>query len=232
LGIVFTMMAYASSQKDQTYFLLHAERAKAETLLLNILPSEIADRLKEGTQRVADAFESASVLFADIAGFTTLTEALSPEEMLEVLNQIYSQFDTLVLKHDVEKIRTIGDNYMVASGIPTPRPDHAQALAAMALDMLSYCQMVELRVPISFRIGINSGPMTAGIVGIKKFQYDVWGDAVNVASRMESSGVPNQCQITTATYELIKDEFMCERRGPVSIKGKGEMETWFLVGRK
>jgi guanylate cyclase len=157
---------------------------------------------------------------------------MEPEKMVELLNEIYSCFDDLVEKYDLEKIRTIGDNYMVVSGVPRPRRDHAEAISGMALDMRAFLRDFTFGEGkrIHFRIGINSGSLVAGVVGRRKFQYDVWGDAVNVASRMESQGVPDQVQITAATRELVKSKFRLERRGAVEIKGKGEMETWFLVG--
>ena len=153
--------------------------------------------------------------------------------MIELLNQIYSHFDALVEKYGVEKIRTIGDNYMVASGVPTPRPDHAQALAHLALDMLTYCEYLKKEGrALQFRIGINSGPLIAGIIGNQKFQYDIYGDTVNTASRMESHGEAGKIQVSQATYELLKDEFIMEQRGMIDVKGKGPMNTWFLMGSK
>lgn len=213
---------------------LNAARTRANDLLLNILPKDIADILKVESQTIADQYDSASVMFADIVGFTPLTAQMSPTGMVLLLNEIYSYFDTLVEKYGVEKIRTIGDNYMVASGVPRPKEDHAQSLAYMALDMLDYVSNLE---PLSgksltFRIGVNSGPLVAGVIGSKKFSYDVWGDAVNIASRMESQGEPGKIQITQSTLDLLEDRFVCQSRGPVMVKGKGEMETWFLIGRK
>jgi class 3 adenylate cyclase len=213
---------------------LEAEKVKSDALLHAILPAPIVERLKFGETLIADKFTSVTVLFADLVGFTPLTVELAPAEMVELLNEIFSHFDSLIEKYGVEKIRTIGDNYMVASGVPRPRPDHAQALAHMALDMSAYAQS---RPPyrdkhVDFRIGINSGPLIAGVIGNRKFQYDLWGDAVNTASRMESSGTAGKIQITRETYELIKDEFVCEPRGKVMVKGKGELETWYLVGLK
>ncbi|MGE5139850.1 MAG: adenylate/guanylate cyclase domain-containing protein [Rudaea sp.] len=233
-SIVIALLASFLSQKDQAFRLLGSEREKSENLLLNILPKEIAPRLKNGTGTIADAYESASILFADIVNFTPWSVELPPKEMVDMLNEIFSYFDSLVDQYGVEKIRTIGDNYMAASGVPTSRPDHAQALARMALDMRDY---ISDRPPrdgkhLDFRIGINSGPVIAGVIGRKKFVYDLWGDPVNIASRMESSGVPGKIQITQATYDLIKDEFLCEARGRVAVKGKGELETWYLVDLK
>ena len=233
-AIAFVLLYYFVGQKDLTYRLLKAEQDRSEALLLNVLPQEIAERLKGGEEIIADHHPSVSILFADLSGFTPLSTILSPTEMVETLNEIYSHFDSLIEKYGVEKIRTIGDNYMIASGVPKPRSDHAQVLAQLALDMNAYIASLppvgDRR--ISFRIGMNSGPVIAGVIGHKKFSYDVWGDAVNIASRMESQGVPGKIQITQASYELIKDDFRFEYNGPVLIKGKGEMVTWFLLGRK
>jgi guanylate cyclase len=197
-----------------------------------MLPAGIVQRLKSGEGLIADRFASVSVLFADLVGFTPLTAELAPAEVVELLMELFSHFDSLIGKYGVEKIRTIGDNYMVASGLPHPRPDHAQALAHMALEMSAY---IRSRPPyrnrrVDFRMGLSSGPVIAGVIGRRKFQYDLWGDAVNTASRMESSGTAGKIQITRETYELIKDEFTCEPRGTVMVKGKGELETWYLVG--
>jgi class 3 adenylate cyclase/NAD(P)-dependent dehydrogenase (short-subunit alcohol dehydrogenase family) len=212
---------------------LELERARSESLLLNILPREIAQTLKERPGTIAQRFDQTSVLFADMVGFTPLSAEMTPEEMVELLNAIYSFYDSLTEKYGLEKIRTIGDNYMVASGVPRPRHDHAQALACMALEMCDIFKD-EGRLAIdglNFRIGINSGPLVAGVIGYKKFQYDIWGPTVNTASRMESQGLPGKVQITQATYELLKDEFVCEPRGTLEVKGVGEVETWLLVGR-
>ena len=230
----FILLHYFVGQKNRFYELLRVEQQKSESLLLNVLPAEIAIQLKAGRQTIADQFESVSVLFADLVGFTPLSTQLSPTQMVELLNDIFLHFDALAEQYNVEKIRTIGDSYMVASGVPRFRPDHAQALARMALDMSRH---IQLRPPyaghtIDFRIGINSGPAVAGVIGRKKFQYDLWGDTVNTASRMESHGTGGKIQITRDTHELIKDEFICERRGMLMVKGKGEMETWYLVGQK
>jgi len=212
---------------------LEAAQNLADRLLHNVLPKSIAARLKKNPGTIADAFEHASALFADIVGFTPLSNQLTPTGMIELLNEIYSHFDTLVEKYGVEKIRTIGDNYMVASGVPVPRSDHAQALAHLALDMLAYCgQLDKEGRPLQFRIGINSGPLIAGIIGNKKFQYDIYGDTVNTASRMESHGEAGKIQVSQATYELLKDKFIMEKRGTIDVKGKGQMTTWFLVGQR
>jgi adenylate cyclase len=221
-------------QKNDLLQRLRAEQAKADNLLLNILPREIALILKNEERTIADHYAGASILFADMVGFTPLTAVMRPAEMIALLNEVFSRFDDLVDKYGAEKIRTIGDSYMAAAGVPRPRLDHAQALAHMALDMRAYIQTDPLcrERQLSFRIGLNSGPVVAGVIGRKKFIYDLWGDAVNTASRMEAHSEPGQIQITRATYELLRDEFVCERRGPVQVKGKGEMETWFLLGRR
>ena len=208
------------------YFLgrLEFERERAEGLLLNVLPAEVASELKEKGRTTAQQFDSVSVLFADIVGFTPMSAAMEPEEMVGQLNDVFTYFDELAERHGCEKIRTIGDNYMVASGLPTPRDDHAQTLCAMALDMLEYSKTG----PLSFRLGINSGPVVAGVIGTKKFQYDMWGDTVNTASRMESHGEADRIQISEATYELIKDDFATTPRGPIEVKGKGTLNTYWL----
>lgn len=232
--MVFILLYYFVREKDKAYRLLHLEQEKSEKLLLNVLPKEIALILKNEPRTIAEKFDSASVLFADVVGFTPLSAELAPTEMVELLNEIFSHFDSLVEKYGLEKIRTIGDNYMVAAGVPRPRPDHCQAMANMALDMLDYIQKRPGNngKTIDFRIGMNSGPLIAGVIGKQKFHYDVWGDTVNVASRMESHGEPGKIQITRAAYELLKEQFVCQPRGKVAVKGRGEMETWFLVARK
>lgn len=232
--IIFVMLNYFISEKNKALELLRIEEEKAHNLLLNILPKEIAEILKNENRTIADYIDGASILFADLVNFTPLTAQMPPVEMVNLLNEIFSSFDTLVEKYDLEKIRTIGDNYMVASGVPRPRPDHAQAMACMALEMINYVgkRPFESNTRIEFRIGINSGPVVGGVIGRKKFVYDLWGDAVNIASRMESQGVPGRIQITSETYELIKDDFICEPRGQIEVKGRGKMETWFLIGEK
>jgi adenylate cyclase len=209
---------------------LDEEKSESERLLLNILPGAIAQRLKTEPGIIADRFDSVSVLFSDIVGFTPLAETLSAQQMVEWLNEVYSVFDALVQAHDVEKIRTIGDGYMVAAGVPFPRDDHAGALARLALDMKAHFATLPpvSGRRVSFRIGISSGPVVGGVIGTHKFQYDIWGDTVNTAARMESQGVPGRIQISAATHELISDGFICESRGAIEIKGKGEMETWFV----
>jgi len=208
--------------------LLEQERHKSEQLLLNILPREVSEQLKASGGTSAQRFAEASILFADIVGFTALSARMGAEETLALLNRVFSFFDSLVDKHDVEKIRTIGDNYMVVAGVPRPRPDHAAALAAMALEMRDYAATL----PLELRIGLASGPVVAGVIGRRKFQYDVWGEAVNAASRMESHGLPGQIQLTAAAHELLRTQFLCRHRGRISVKGIGPMDTWLLLSRR
>lgn len=231
-AITFSLLYYFIGQKNRAMALRRVEREKSEGLLLNILPPEIAARLKADDRTIADHFDSVSVLFADLVGFTPLSAALPPNEMVELLDEVFTGFDALVEKYGLEKIRTIGDSYMVASGVPRARPDHAHALASMALEMSAFIRNRPGREtrPLDFRIGLGSGPVVAGIIGRKKFIYDLWGDSVNMASRMESHGIPGRIQITRDSYELIKDAFECEPRGLIEVKGKGQMETWFLLG--
>ncbi len=213
---------------------LRYQQACAEELLLNILPSPIAQRLKLAESTIADSFASVTVLFADLVDFTKISAQIPPTQLVDLLNRIFSQFDQLSEKHGLEKIKTIGDAYMVVGGLPTSRPDHAEAIAEMALDMQQ--AMVRFKrhdgEPFRLRIGINSGPVIAGVIGMKKFAYDLWGDTVNVASRMESQGVAGKIQVTAATYEPLKDKYCFEERGITPIKGKGEMMTYWLTGRK
>jgi guanylate cyclase len=229
--IVFTLLAVFAKQRSDALAALRQEQAKAESLLLNILPGSVADRLKAQTRPIADQIGSASILFADVVDFTPWSEQLRPHEVVGCLDHLFSHFDDLAERHGLEKIKTIGDCYMVAAGVPTPRPDHARALALMALDMHramhSDDEVGELGLEL--RIGINSGPVVAGVIGRKRLLYDLWGDAVNTASRMESHGTPGRIQITRATYELLADEFECEPRGTIAVKGKGEVEAWYLV---
>ncbi len=219
-----------------TYFVLQRNifQAKSENLLLNILPKEIAAILKNESRTIADHYDESSILFADMVNFTPMSAEMSPTAMVELLNEIFSHFDGLVEKYDLEKIKTVGDCYMVAAGVPRRRADHAHVITQLALEMRSYLDSHSFNAsrPISFRIGINSGSVLAGVIGRKKFIYDLWGDAVNTASRMESHGSAGIIQITRDTYELIKDDFTCEPRGTINIKGKGEMEVWSVTDMK
>jgi class 3 adenylate cyclase len=211
---------------------LEIERNRSERLLLNILPEAVAQKLKQDQRTIAESFAEASVLFADVVGFTELSSGIPPRELVELLNQIFSQFDALAEKHQLEKIKTIGDSYMVVGGLPIERSDHLMAIANMALDMQQAIAQVitPSGKPLQIRIGINTGPVVAGVIGRKKFIYDLWGDTVNVASRMESQGIAGGIQVTEAVYEQLHLEYAFERRGLVSIKGKGEMMTYLLLG--
>ena len=233
-AILFTLLAVFAKQRRDALAALRLEQAKAEDLLLNILPSSIAERLKAQAQPIADQIGSASILFADVVDFTPLSERLSPDEVVGILDHLFSHFDTLAERYGLEKIKTIGDCYMVAAGVPSPRPDHAQALADMALDMLEAMQSSDEvgHLGLELRIGISSGPVVAGVIGRKRFLYDLWGDAVNTASRMESHGTPGHIQVTRATADLLEPGFMLERRGLIPVKGKGDVEVWYVTGRR
>lgn len=210
------------------------EYERSEALLTNILPASVAQRLKDPSHEViADRYDDASVLFADIAGYTKRASAMTPTELVQFLDRLYTILDALVDHHRLEKIKTSGDSYMVVSGVPQPRPDHLEALAGLALDMND--AVAELTDPrgraVPLRVGIAAGPVVAGIVGASKFFYDVWGDAVNVASRMETTDVAGRIQVPHNVYELLRHAFVFEERGDVDVKGKGLMHTWYLVGR-
>ncbi len=214
---------------------MELEYQRSETLLGNILPTSIAERLKDPDhEMIADAYEDASILFADIAGFTRRASETKPCDLVKFLDRLYTEFDRLVDRHGLEKIKTTGDSYMVVSGVPEPRADHLQALAALALDMATVVR--ELRDPagrpVPIRIGLAAGPVVAGVVGERRFFYDVWGDAVNVAARMESTDQEGRIQVPDAVYQRLRDDFVLEERGDVDIKGKGLMHTWYLRGRR
>ncbi len=213
---------------------LEISQEQSERLLLNILPAVIAKQLKNQPTTIADSFYAVTVLFADIVGFTELSSHTSPPELVELLNQIFCLFDELAEIHGIEKIKTIGDAYMAVAGLPHYRSDHALAIANMALDMQKSVIEFNKGNNLSFqiRVGISTGPVVAGVIGLKKFAYDLWGDTVNTASRMESHGIPDHIQICEATYELLKDKYLLEKRGLIKIKGKGEMVTYLLHERK
>jgi class 3 adenylate cyclase len=213
---------------------LKGERDRSEKLLLNVLPSRIADRLKDAPKTIVDHFSEVTILFADIVGFTELAMRLPPADLVEQLNGIFSDFDELVDRHGLEKIKTIGDAYLVAGGVPIPRPDHAIAVAEMALDVREALRCFNARrgTSLAIRIGINTGPVVAGVIGTRKFVFDLWGDAVNIASRMESHGEPGRIQVTEATFQLLRERYEFAERGPIPVKGKGPMRTYFLLHRK
>ena len=208
-------------------------QARVEALLLNVLPVEIAQRLQSDPNSIADHFDEASILFADVVDFTPLASRLDARGVVELLDRLFTSFDELVDRHDVEKIKTIGDCYMVAAGVPRQRPDHAHALAGLALEMgecAKNCLPEGAEHDLRLRIGISSGPVVAGVIGRRRFLYDLWGDTVNMASRMESHGTPDAIQITRSTWELLRHDFVAEPLGLVDVKGKGAVETWRLVG--
>jgi len=212
---------------------LMAEQAKSERLLLNILPHSIAERLKHQSDSIADNFTEVTVLFADIVGFTQLSAQMSPEKLVNLLNQVFSLFDQLAARHNLEKIKTIGDAYMVVAGLPEARANHVAAIADMALEMQQSLILLNQQIgqTLNIRVGIHTGPVVAGVIGLKKFAYDLWGDTVNTASRMESSGIPGEIQVTQITYDCLKQDYRFEERGTIPIKGKGDMTTYLLKGR-
>lgn len=224
LGVAFGLLTFYSRQ-------LAAERARSERLLLNVLPPSIAERLREHEQTIADQYDEATVIFADVVNSTPLTVELSPGQMVGLLNEHVSAFDALADQLGVEKIRTIGDNWMGVCGAPVAHADHAARAARLALAMLAYVKDRRGRGErcLEFRIGLNSGAVIGGVIGTRKFVFDIWGDPVNTAARMESHGMPGRIQLTEATYALIRDQFECEPRGLVEVKGKGAMQTWWLL---
>ncbi|WP_077098190.1 adenylate/guanylate cyclase domain-containing protein [Mycobacterium terramassiliense] len=214
---------------------MEAQYDRSETLLENMLPASIAERLKEpGRGVIADKYDDATVLFADIVGFTERASATPPADLVRFLDRLYGAFDALVDKHGLEKIKVSGDSYMVVSGVPRPRPDHSQALADFALDMANVVAGLKdpHGEPVPLRVGMACGPVVAGVVGSRRFFYDVWGDAVNVASRMEATDSVGRIQVPEELYERLKDEFVLQERGSIDVKGKGPMRTWYLIGRK
>jgi class 3 adenylate cyclase len=218
---------------DAAHRLLLAERERSEQLLLNVLPAQIAARLKQGEEVIADGFPEVTVLFADLVDFTQRSQETTPERVVRILDDLFSALDGLAERHGLEKIKTIGDAYMAVGGLPEPRPDHAEAVAEMALAVREEVarHLDPGGRPLAVRIGIDTGPVVAGVIGRRKFSYDLWGDTVNTASRMESHGVAGCIQVTDRAYRRLRDRYRFERRGLVEVKGKGELVTWFLVGR-
>ncbi len=232
LGIlVFAFSYYIYTTFHTAEKFLKQEQEKSERLLLNILPSSIIKKLRESPDTIADRFENCTVLFSDIVGFTEMSKKMPAVAVVSLLNDIFSSFDDLAEKHGLEKIKTIGDAYMVVGGLPEPDPMHAESVARFALEMLDvirdYRNKSEL--PLELRIGINTGDAVAGVIGKKKFIYDLWGDSVNTASRMESHGLPGQIQVTESTYNLLKGKFKLEERGSIEIKGMGLVKSFMLL---
>jgi len=231
IGSVLTFIDITERRRMQAK--LRQEHLRAERLLLNVLPPAIAERLKaEPGRTIAEQFEEVTALFADVVGFTGLSERLSPHESVALLNEVFTAFDRFADRHEVEKIRTIGDGYMVVAGAPVRRDDHCDAIARMALDMRDW--ITERRrtdgLPIQVRIGINSGTAVGAVVGTSKFHYDLWGDAVNVAARMESLGEPGRIQVAEGAWRRLRSKYVFEPRGEIEVKGKGIMPTWYLEG--
>jgi adenylate cyclase len=229
-------IAYREQAEVETRLLLETtkfQKDQIEELLLNILPKPIADRLQDRQSIIADSFADVSVLFADLVGFTSFSSNKTASETVKLLNQIFSQFDQLSIQHGLEKIKTIGDAYMVVGGLPEPSANHAEAIALMALDMQTAVAQFNVKNDRNFslRIGINIGSVVAGVIGLTKFSYDLWGDTVNVAHRMESNGIPGEIQVTEAVYERLKDKFSFKKRGIIEVKGKGKMTAYLLSGK-
>ncbi|WP_377194276.1 adenylate/guanylate cyclase domain-containing protein [Ruegeria meonggei] len=234
-AILFSIVLYAIRQIAHAEAAAEHEFERSEALIANILPVSVAARLKEsGGEVIADRYDQASVLFADMEGFTARASDTEPEDLVRFLNDVFSDLDTLVEKHGLEKIKTTGDAYMVVSGVPEPRPDQVEALSDLALEMRD--ALADLVDPkgraVPFRIGIASGPVVAGVVGRQKFFYDVWGDAVNMAARMEQTGEPGQIQVTSDVHERLKNRFIFVERGLIEVRGKGMTRTWLLNERK
>ncbi len=223
----YVLLQYAVRARDEAF-------ARSEGLLLNVLPKTIAERLKREPGVIAEAHAEVTVLFADVVDFTPFTERSEPERVVGVLDDIFTAFDALAERHGLEKIKTIGDAYMVAAGLPEPRVDHAEAMAEMALDMQAeFGRLCEpLGLDLAIRIGMDSGPVIAGVIGRHKFTYDLWGDTVNTASRMESHGLAGRIQMSEATYRRLGDRYEFEERGEIEVKGKGRRRAWLLVGRR
>lgn len=233
--MVIATVWFSLRETSRAERVIEAEYHRSEALLANILPETIAERLKDQPQQViADKYDDASVLFADIAGFTRRASEITPTALVGFLDRLFTQMDALVDQHGLEKIKTSGDSYMVVSGVPEPRPDHLEALANLALDIAdAVAGLQDSRGrAIPLRIGLAVGPVVAGVVGARKFFYDVWGDAVNVAARMETTDVEGRIQVAQDVYDRLRDTFVFEERGDIDIKGKGVMHTWYLVGRK
>ena len=212
---------------------MRLEKERSEQLLLNILPRGIVTRMNSGETIIADQRFNVTILFADLVGFTKLSSRLSAGDLVGLLNGLFSEFDRMSLGLGIEKIKTIGDSYMVAGGLPEPRVDHAHAVADLALAMMATVERMNCELPIALqmRIGIHSGDVVAGVIGTHKFVYDIWGDAVNIASRMESHSLPNRIQVSAVTHQHLQEHFRFEPHGSVDVKGKGPMETYFLLGR-
>ncbi len=232
-SILYGVLRYFQAQKERVMISLELEQARSDKLLLNILPAAVAERLKANDMRIADYYESVTVMFADLVNFTQMSEHMSPSQLVDLLSQVFLRFDQLAEKYQVEKIKTIGDAYMVISGAPVLCDNHVQRIADMALEMNLVLQelSINLGIDLHMRIGINTGPVVAGVIGSSKFSYDLWGDAVNMASRMEETCFPGAIQVTQATKTALGNEYSFVERASVEIKGKGVVDTFILQGR-
>lgn len=230
LVLAFSYYIYRTFERSEKY--VQAEQEKSERLLQNILPSSVIQKLRESPDTIAERYENCTVLFSDIVGFTEMSRQMPAVGVVSLLNEIFSDFDDLADKHQLEKIKTIGDSYMIVGGLPDPGPDHAERVALFALEMLATIRRYKEKysLPLELRIGINSGDAVAGVIGKKKFIYDLWGDSVNTASRMESHGLPGQIQVTESTYQLLQKRFKFEDRGTIEIKGLGQVKGYLLLG--
>lgn len=228
--ILYGVMSYFQSQRELVMATLAEEQKKTEKLLLNVLPASVAIKLKNNDFDTAKDHEAVTIMFADMVNFTQISADMTATSLISLLNEVFTRFDDLTEKYSIEKIKTIGDSYMVVSGAPETRADHAEAIAKMALDIQDILTEISASSgkDLKMRIGINSGPVASGVIGIRKFSYDLWGDTVNMASRMEQHGVPGKIQVTEATYQLLKHKYQFEKRGEIEIKGKGKVTTYFL----
>jgi class 3 adenylate cyclase len=229
IGSVLTFVDITDRRKLERN--LRTEHARAERLLLNVLPAEIAEQLKAHPGKtIAQQFDQITALFADVVGFTPLSSRLSPQEAVRLLNELFTAFDRIAASYDLEKVKTMGDGYMIVAGAPTPRDDDCDAIARLALDMRDWVdhRVADDGIKLRIRIGINSGSAVGAVVGTTKFAYDMWGDTINIASRMESSGEPGRIQVAKPAFSRLKNSYVLEPRGSIDIKGKGELETWFL----
>ncbi|MFA7399256.1 MAG: adenylate/guanylate cyclase domain-containing protein [Sideroxydans sp.] len=233
-SLAFISLRFFVVERDKAQAALELEQARSESLLLNILPLPIAERLKAGSQTIADGYAEATILFADLVGFTRMSTTVSPEQLVNMLNRLFSRFDELSIRLGVEKIKTIGDAYMACAGVPVTRPDHAEVIADMALAMREAIKEYnrEFGSNLQIRIGINSGPVVAGVIGLRKFIYDLWGDTVNLASRMESNGIPDHIQVSTSTWERLRDRYDFDDRGDIEVKGIGKVKAYLLKNKK
>jgi len=233
-SILYGVLRYFQAQKERVMVALELEQARSDKLLLNILPAAIAERLKSNDMRIADHYNSVTVLFADLVNFTQISEKMPPLQLIDLLSQVFLKFDLLAAKYQVEKIKTIGDAYMVISGAPVVCDNHAHLIAEMALEMKSALDEVAVNIGIDLhmRIGINTGPVVAGVIGSSKFSYDLWGDTVNMASRMEDTCMTDAIQVTQATQRILQSAYVFSERAAVEVKGKGLVDTFILLGRR